>query len=241
MKWFIYTNLDKEKDEYDKIYSKSFKIYKNWNIILENNFKEEFYISRNILKINNNWDIYSFLGGSKIYKDWIIYKNWKPHWIIYKNWKPLCEKTETQPVQTPANPWNQNSTTNQGSSNSGDKKDFGSAPSESVVSKITPTKDGRVFTWNKTENLKKDEKKIPQNNLNNSLNETEKTTIKKTIWSIFEKYSNNKSFLEKINKALTSREDILKMAENNPRIKFIIEEFKQEFLKLLIKNNFFSK
>lgn len=161
------------------------------------------------------------------------------YWIL-KNWKPLCENLETQ---TPPNPpkdtkiptnWNQNSENNTA----------GSAPS-SIKSNEPIQKDKRVSTDTKElENNKKEDKKTenptktPEKKVstNSSLSENEKNIIKKSIDSIFEKYSKNKSFLEKIYKVLTSREDILEMAEKNPRIKFVIEDFKEKFLRFKVKN-----
>lgn len=187
---------------------------------------------RALFSFNQNWDIYEFLEPRDIVHRWPS--------IILKNWKLLCENLETP---TPPNPPKDTKTPTNWSQNS-ENNTAGSAPS-SIKSNEPIQKDKRVSTDTKElENNKKEDKKTenptktPEKKVstNSSLSETEKTIIKKSIDSIFEKYSKNKSFLEKIYKVLTSREDILEMAEKNPRIKFVIEDFKEKFLRFKVKN-----
>lgn len=162
------------------------------------------------------------------------YEKWyNKNFYILKNWKPLCENLENNNWNSGNqnwNSWNQNSSS-QNSSNQSSSWNSWSTPASS--SNITIKNDERVIgsentvktvkSEDKNENKKEDLK-------SKTFTENEKNDVKDLVSNIIKKYSQSKDTLDRIYKALTTREDIKKMAENNPRIKFVIEEFTKQYI-----------
>lgn len=241
MSWFIIfthkNNIEISENNLggfdSKISSQDFEI-NNWTLkVFDENkkllteiknfkFKENYHNQYIGFVKKENWDTYVF-PTSDIGPEYFNIKN------IYKNWKPLCENLENNSGNT-WNTNNWNTTIVSGGSPVSNPED------------LKLKNDPRVLDQNnssnttKTEETKKEEKiSENKNSTNSSLSENEKNSIKILVENIFKKYSHNKNLLENLYKALTTREDIQKMAETNPRVKFVIEEYKKQYFDFMIK------
>lgn len=225
------TDTDPEHIGYNLFEATTYKIL-NWNKEKLNKYKKLRYYND-----ASEWHSLDFLNFYELNND-IYFIHSKgladKSFNILKNWKPLCENLENNNWNSGNqnwNSWNQNSS-NQNSSNQSSSWNSWSTPASS--SNITIKNDERVVSSSentvktvksedKNENKKEDLK-------SKTFTENEKNDVKDLVSNIIKKYSQSKDTLDSIYKALTTREDIKKMAENNPRIKFVIEEFTKQYI-----------
>lgn len=196
------------------------ELYKNWKLLYN---IDDFLVSERrealmnyILEFNND-DIYIVLHDRDFERFNII--------NILKNWKPLCDWIENQ-----ENPNEKENTTPINSKNIGSAVNPASLklPEDNRVSSESSLNTNKIETKDKKDEEIKNKDKSSEN-----LSKNQKNEIKNRVKNIINKYE--RKTLDKLYKALTTRDDIKKKAEKNEKIKFIIKEFENQYFDLVVK------